>query len=249
METGKYILVPMSGHSKWSTIKHQKGINDARRGQLFSKLARAITIAAKVGGGNPDSNLKLRLAMDKAREANMPKENVERAVEKGKGAAGGTLQEVVYEGYGPGGVAILVEAATDNRNRTTQEIKSIFDKAEGSLGSPGSVSFQFEQKGLILVDSVNDKDKEEKTLKIIDIDGVDDVLEIKEGIEVYTSHSNLMKVKEEIEALGISVKSAELTFKPKTPLEVEEKKLDRIIKLINTLDEHDDTQKVYANLA
>lgn len=236
----------MSGHSKWSTIKHQKGVNDARRGQLFSKLARAITIAARIGGPNPDANLKLRLAMDKAREANMPKENVERAVEKGSGAGGGELQEVVYEGYGPGGVAILVEAATDNRNRTTQEIKSIFDKAEGALGTPGSVAFQFEQKGLILTSKGDNP--EETVLQLMEF-GVEDVVEIDGGIEVYTKPQDLMKVKEQIEQAGIVVTSAELTFKPTTPVEVDEAKMERIIKLINTLDEHDDTQKVYANLS
>lgn len=237
----------MSGHSKWATIKHQKGVNDAKRGNLFSKLAKAITIAAKIGGAIPEANLKLKIAIDRARESSMPKDNIERAIEKGSGGASGDLQEVVYEGYGPGGVAILVEAATDNRNRTGQEIKNIFSKAEGSLASPGSVAFQFEQKGLILVNS--DSDKEETMLKLMEVEGVEDVEEVDVGIEVYTSHNNLMRIKEEIEKAGIIVKSAELTFKPKIPLEVDESKIERIIKLITALDEHDDTQKVYANLA
>lgn len=236
----------MSGHSKWATIKHQKGVNDARRGQLFSKLARAITIAARIGGGNPDANLKLRLAMDKAREANMPKDNVERAIEKGTGAGGGDMQEAVYEGYGPGGVAILVEAATDNKNRTTQEIKSIFSRAEGSLATPGAVSFQFEQKGLILMQKQGDI--EETMLQLIDL-GAEDVNEIDEGIEVYTKPQDLFQVKTAIESAGFTVNSAELTFKPKTPVEVDPSKFDRIVKLVETLDEHDDVQKVYANLA
>lgn len=239
----------MSGHSKWATIKHQKGINDAKRGNLFSKLARAITIAAKTGGASPDANLKLKIAIDRAREASMPRENIDRAIDKGVGTGGVDLQEVVYEGYGPGGVAILVEAATDNRNRTTQEIKTIFDRAEGSLGSPGSVSFQFEQKGLMLVNSDSVSDGEEKMLKIMEIEGVEDVEETEGEIEVYTSHNNLMNVKEKIGNLGIRVKSAELIYKPKNPLKIDDTKLDRIVKLINALDEHDDTQKVYANLA
>lgn len=236
----------MSGHSKWATIKHQKGVNDARRGQLFSKLARAIAIAARIGGSNPDANLKLRLAMDKAKEANMPKDNVERAVEKGSGASGGDLQEVVYEGYGLYGVAILIEAATDNRNRTTQEIKNIFDKVGGSLGAPGSVAFQFEQKGLIRIDTEIDND--EKMLKIMEIEGVEDVSELESGIEVYTRPHDLMRIKDQLGTLGIVVSLSELTFKPKTPLEVDDDKIDRIIKLITVLDEHDDIQKVYTNL-
>ena len=236
----------MSGHSKWATIKHQKGINDARRGQLFSKLARAITIAARIGGPNPDANLKLRLAMDKAKEANMPKDNVVRAVEKGSGAGGGDLEEVMYEGYGLYGVAILVEATTDNRNRTTQEIKNIFDKAGGSLSAPGSVVFQFEQKGLIKIDT--DTDNDEKMLKIMEIEDVDDVSEFKSGIEVYTKPHDLMRIKDQIEFLGIAVFLAEFIFKSKTPLEIDDDKIDRIIKLITILDEHDDIQKEYTNL-
>ena len=239
----------MSGHSKWATIKHQKGINDAKRGNLFSKLARAITIAAKTGGAIPETNLKLKIAIDRARESSMPKDNIERAIEKGTGGASGDLQEVMYEGYGPGGVAILVEAATDNKNRTTQEIKNIFSKAEGSMATPGSVAFQFEQKGLIVIDRDRARDSEEIMLEIMEVDGIEDIVEAGESIEVYTKPQELMNVKDQIESKSIVVKSAELTFKPTTPLELEDSKIDRIIKLIQALDGHDDTQKVYANLA
>lgn len=237
----------MSGHSKWATIKHQKGINDAKRGNLFSKLARAITIAAKIGGAAPESNLKLKIAIDRARESSMPKDNIERAIEKGTGAASAGLQETIYEGYGPNGVAILVEAATDNKNRTTAEVKSIFARAEGSLASPGAVAFQFEHKGLIVIDK--DKDTEEQMLKIMEIDNVDDVVEGENVIEVYTKHQGLFNVKSALENAGFVIKTAELTFKPKTPLELEDNKIDRIIKLVEALDELDDVQKVYANLA
>lgn len=236
----------MSGHSKWSTIKHQKGINDAKRGNLFSKLARAITIAAKIGGINPEGNLKLKIAIDRARESSMPRENIDRAVDKGSGTSGGDLQEVIYEGYGPGGVAILVEAATDNKNRTGQEIKNIFSKSEGTLSSPGAVAFQFDQKGLILTEKGSSS--EDTMLKLMEVENVEDVEEVELGIEVYTGHTTLAKAREEIEKIGIKVKSAELTYKPKTPLKIDEQKMERIIRLINTLEDHDDTQKVYVNL-
>ncbi len=238
----------MSGHSKWSTIKRAKGANDAKRGQLFSKLARLITISAKQGGPDVNGNLKLRMAVDKARAANMPKDNVERAIAKGSGAEGGAgLQEVIYEGYGPGGVAILVEAATDNKNRTTQEVKNILEKNGGSMGTPGSVAFQFEHKGLIVTEK--DKDKgEDQMLSIMDME-VDDVVDVENELEVYTKPADLFKVKEQLEAAGINVKSAELTYVAKTPLELDESKVNTIIRVIDLLDDHEDVQKVYANLA
>jgi YebC/PmpR family DNA-binding regulatory protein len=237
----------MSGHSKWSTIKRAKGANDAKRGQLFSKLARLITIAAKQGGPDVNGNLKLRMAVDKARASNMPKDNVERAIAKGSGADGGAeLHEVMYEGYGPGGVAILVEAATDNKNRTTQEVKNILEKNGGSMGTPGSVAFQFEHKGQIFVEK--GPNAEEEMLTIMDLN-VDDVVEAEDGIEVYTKPNELFQIKEQLEAAGITVKSAELTYVAKTPLELDEAKVATIVRVIDLLDEHDDIQKVYANLA
>lgn len=239
----------MSGHSKWSTIKRAKGANDAKRGQIFSKLARAITISAKQGGSDPNANPKLRLLVDKARSSNMPKENIERAIEKGSGAGGAdSLQEVVYEGYGPGGVAILIEAATDNKNRTTAEIKSMLDKHGGSMGTPGSVAFQFEQKGLILIEKNSTSSVEDTMLTIMDLE-VDDVVDAEDGLEVYTKPNLLFQIKEGIESTGFNVKSAELTFTPKNALSVDESKINNVIKLIDLLDEHDDVQKVWANLA
>lgn len=236
----------MSGHSKWSTIKRQKGANDARRGLLFSKLARAITLAAKQGGGDPAANFKLRLVMDKGREANMPKENIDRALRSAAGKLAGELYEVAYEGYGPGGVAIMVEAATDNKNRTAQEIKNIFERGEGSLGTPGSVSYQFEPKGLLLVDKgVN---AEETTLNLMEVGGVEEVEEVEDGIEVRVRPNEVFQVKERIEQSGLSVKSAEVTMEPKTPLSLEPDKESKALKLIENLDEHEDVQRVYANL-
>lgn len=233
----------MSGHSKWSTIKHQKGATDAKRGRLFSKLVRAISIAAKQGGPNPDSNLHLRLAMDQAKAANMPKENIERALERAAGAGEGELQEVLYEGYGPGGTAILVEAATDNKNRTTQEIKNIFERGGGSLGAPGSVSFQFERAGQIIVDGKG----EDLILKLIDL-GTEDIEEVEDGIEIYVKPGELFRMKEKIEQAEISVKSAELVYNPKTSTNVPESIQSRVVRLLESLDEHDDVQKVYTNV-
>lgn len=236
----------MSGHSKWSTIKRAKAVTDAKRGQLFSKITRAITLAAKQGGPDFNANVRLRILIDQARSANMPKENIERAIDKATGAGNGGLEEVVYEGYGPGGVAILVEAATDNKNRTTQEVKSIFDRSGGSLGTPGSVVYQFEQRGLIVIEKGADSD--DTMLKLIDL-GAEDVEAVEDGIEVYTKPGDLFKTKEMIEQVGMVVKSAELMFSPKTPLALTDSdKEQKVLKLIEALDEHEDVQKVYANL-
>lgn len=235
----------MSGHSKWSTIKRQKGMVDAKRGQLFSKLARAITLAAKQGGTDVAANLKLRMAVDKARGSNMPKENIDRALRTAAGKLG-ELQEVVYEGYGPGGVAILVEAATDNRNRTTQEIKNIFERGEGSLGSPGSVAYQFEQRGQIVVEKGEDPD--ERMLQIIDL-GVEDVHEVEDAIEVHTKPGEVFKTKEALENTGILVGSAELVFTPKNTVDLPEDKQAKVLKLLENLDDNENVQRVFANLA
>lgn len=232
----------MSGHSKWSTIKRQKGATDAKRGRLFSKLVRAISIAAKLGGPNPNSNLHLRLAMDQAKAANMPKENIERALRSAQGKLEGELQEVLYEGYGPGGTAILVEAATDNKNRTTQEIKNIFERGGGSLGTPGSVSFQFAREGQIVVGGKG----EELMLQLIDL-GAEDIEEVEDGIEIYIKPAELFRMKEKIEQARIPVKSTELVYSPKISKNVPESVQSRVVRLLETLDEHDDVQKVYTN--
>lgn len=237
----------MSGHSKWSTIKRAKGVNDAKRGQVFSKLARAITVAVKLGGSDSNGNIKLREVIDKARSVNMPKENVERAIAKGAGNDGGiALQEVVYEGYGPGGIAILIEATTDNKNRTTQEIKNLLEKNGGSMGTPGSVVFQFDHKGQIFVEK--SPNTEEEMLTIIDLD-VDDVVEVEDGIEIYTKPGELYHTRTKLEEAGIKVKSTELTFVPKNPLELDDSKSGSVIRLLELIDENEDVQKVYANLA
>lgn len=237
----------MSGHSKWSTIKRQKGVNDAKRGLLFSKLARAITLSAKQGGTDPTANIKLRLAMDKARGSNMPKENIERAVDKAREAAGGELFEATYEGYGPGGVAVLVEAATDNKNRTAQEIKNIFEKWEGSLGVPGSVSYQFEPKGLIVIGKGANSD--EMILSLMEVEGVEDVEEVEDEIEVHVKPSEVFQVRGRAEEAGMAVKSAEITMLPKTLISLDADKENKVLKLIENLDDHEDVQKVYANIS
>lgn len=234
----------MSGHSKWSTIKRQKETTDAKRGQLFSKLSRAIGIAAKQGGANPDTNLRLRVAIEQAKSFNMPKENIERVLKQAQEKSQ-NLEEALYEGYGPGGVAILVEAATDNKNRTAQEIKNIFERGGGSLGTPGSVAFQFEQKGLILVEKGGNV--EEKMLKLIDL-GAEDIEEVEDGIEVYTKPGEVFALKEMFEKEGIGIKSAELIYKPRTMSLVGQDTAGKVLKLVEALDGHDDVQRVYTNV-
>lgn len=235
----------MSGHSHYATIKHQKGLKDAQKGKLFSKFARAITIAAKTGGGgDPSSNYKLRMAIDTARASNMPKDNIERAISKA--ASGGeSLEEVVYEGFGPDGIAVIVEAATDNRNRTAQEIKNIFERGGGNLGGPGSVAFNFDQKGLIVVAKSGDAD--EQTLSLIDA-GADDVEETDEGIEVYVVPDKLSEKSKAIESLGYQIISSELIMKPKMYVEVSDAaKAQKLLSFIDKFDESEDVQKVFSN--
>ncbi len=222
----------MSGHSHYATTHRQKELKDAAKGQIFSRLARAITIAAKSGGGpNPDSNFKLRIAIDKARAVSMPKENIERAIAKAEGG-GEALEEVLYEGFGPGGVFILVEAATDNRNRTNSEIKNLFDKNGGKMGSPGSVSFNFDPKGLLIIKKEVDVD--EQILKLID-KGADDVKETGDEIEVYMSP-------DKIEMFG-----AELIQKPKTFQKIEGETVEKVEKFLENLENYEDVQKVFTN--
>lgn len=238
------ITLEMSGHSHYSTIKRQKEANDAARGQIFSKLTRAISIAVKTGGGSsPDSNYKLRVAIDKARALNMPKVNVERAISKGTG--GGALEEVTYEGFGPEGVAVMVEVATDNRNRSGQEIKNIFEKKGGSLAGPGAVSFNFEPRGFLIVKK--DKNTEEQMLTLIDLD-VEDMEETNDGIEVYVDADVLSQTREKLENKGFKVISTELVQKPKNYQSItEEKKANKILSFLDSLEKHDDVQKVFAN--
>ncbi|OGM24666.1 hypothetical protein A2627_02610 [Candidatus Woesebacteria bacterium RIFCSPHIGHO2_01_FULL_39_28] len=235
----------MSGHSHYATIKRQKGLKDAQKGNVFSKLGRAITIAAKEGGGpDPDSNFKLRVAVEKARQANMPKENIERAISKASG--GEVLEEVFYEGFGPGGVGVIVEVATDNRNRTGQEIKNLFEKAGGRLGGPGSVSFNFEPKGLILVRK--QKNLESQILTLIDL-GAEDVEETENDVEVYVSPEKLASVRKVVEEKGFEVTSSELIQKPKNFVTVSSsEEAKKTISFLDNFNDHDDVQKVFANL-
>jgi len=234
----------MSGHSKWSTIKHKKEATDKVRGKVFAKLGRAISVAIKTGGGNnPDTNHKLRMAIDIAKQANMPKANVERALAK---SDGGTLEEVVYEGFGPKGIAVMVEVATDNRNRTAQELKTAFERGGGNLAGPGAVSFNFEQKGLILIGKQTDL--EDQMLQLID-QGVDDVEEVNEGVEAYVAPGQLALVKTKLESNGFSIISSELFQKPKSLVSVHDRQdAEKTIKFLNTLEDHDDVLKVFANV-
>lgn len=236
----------MSGHSKWATIKRQKEVADKQRGKIFSKLTRAITIAAHEGGASTEMNFKLRLAIEKAKQANMPKENIERAIKKGTGEiAGERWEEVTFEGYGPEGVGVIVETLTDNRNRTTAEIKNIFERGGGSLASPGAVSFQFKKKGLIIVEKAQNKD--EQVLRIIDL-GVVDVEEVDDVIEVYTLPERLGEMRQKIEKEGFRVKEAELMMQPTSPLVIEDsQKAQKILGFMENLEESEDVQKIWAN--
>src|SRR3989344_2036346 len=226
----------MSGHSHYATIKRQKEAKDAARGNLFSKLARAITIATKSGGGpDPDSNFKLRVVMDAARAANMPKENIERAISKASGPE--TLEEVTYEGYGPSGVAVVVEAATDNRNRTGQEIKNIFERGGGSLAGPGSVAFNFEPKGLILLKKANKV--EEQMLKLIDV-GVDDIQETDDALEVYVSPDKLSEIRTKLIDQGYDITTSEIIRRAKNFQIVEDPSAaKKVLDFLEVLEEQD----------
>ena len=237
----------MSGHSKWAQIKRSKGVLDARRGQVFTKLAREITVAARQGLPDPDANFRLRLAVQKAREANMPTDNIERAIKRAAGLEGGAaFEEITYEGYGPGGAAILVAVTTDNRNRAAAEIRSNFTRAGGSMGAAGSVAWLFEPKGVIVVEP-KDKDPEEMALQAIDL-GADDVKTEDGSIEVYTEPSNLEEVREGIARTGAEVLSAEASMVPKTTVKLDDHAAIKVLKLMDRLEELDDVQKVYTNV-
>ena len=236
----------MSGHSKWSQIKRQKGANDAKRGAVFTKVGREITIAARQGGGDPDGNYRLRLAVDKARAVNMPADNIKRAIERAIGGGESEqYEEIVYEGYGPGGVAILVEAATDNRNRTAADIRSIFAKAGGQLAGSGSVAWQFEPRGIIVL-SRNGNDPDELALTAIDA-GADDIDAEGDPIEVMAAPGDLESVRQHLEEAGVAIESAEIAMQPKTTIEVEASQARQNLRLIEMLEDHDDVQRVTAN--
>jgi YebC/PmpR family DNA-binding regulatory protein len=237
----------MSGHSKWSSIKHKKGAQDAKRGQLFSKLSRAIIVAAREGGADPHANATLAAAIQKARDNSMPKDNIERAIARGAGAAGegDAYETVTYEGYGPNGVAVLVEALTDNRNRTAADVRHVFAKHDGNLGASGVVAWLFERKGVVLVADTVDED--EVMLVAADA-GADDVRHEGTSYEVTCSPDELTTVRAALEGMGIEVEAAELTMLPKTTVQIEDEAAARkLLRLMDALEENDDVQDVYAN--
>ncbi len=239
----------MSGHSKWSTIKHKKGAADAKRGKIFSKLAKAITSAARQGGGNPDMNLKLQYAIDSAKSENMPKDNIERAIQKGTGElnADSALYECLYEGYGPNGVAVMAEILTDNKNRTAAEVRKIFEMSGGNLGESGCVSWMFQQKGVITVDS---GEIEEDKLMVLVIDAGCDDLQVEDGkYEIDCETKDFNNVKKVLQAQGVKIESAEISWIPNSLIELDEAKGRKIISLMEKLENHDDVQNVYANFS
>src|SRR5688572_2946661 len=236
----------MAGHSKWASIKHKKKAVDAKRGALFTKLTRAITVAAREGGGDPEGNPSLALAIQKAKDASMPKDNIERAIAKGTGADSDAdaIETVVYEGYGPGGVAVLVEALTDNRNRTGSEVRHTFTKSGGNLGEPGSVAWQFEKKGTVVVDA--ERYSEDDLMPAIEA-GAEDIAGDEGVWEIVAAPADLTAVREALEQAGIEIQNAELSQRPTTRVQVEEGDVGKLMRLIEQLEEHDDVNAVHAN--
>jgi YebC/PmpR family DNA-binding regulatory protein len=236
----------MSGHSKWAQIKRQKGANDVKRGAMFTKMGREIAVAARAGGADPDGNFRLRLAIERARAVNMPADTIKRAIEKATGSGEGEqYEEITYEGYGPGGVAILVEAATDNRNRTAADVRSIFSKAGGQLAGAGSVAWQFEPRGVITL-APNQGDMEQLELSAIDA-GADDIDSAADQVEVYTKPNELEEVRRNLEHAGVKIESAELSMIAKNMIDLDEGKARQALRLVELLEEQDDVQRVTAN--
>ena len=240
------VSTPMSGHSHWAGIKHKKGAVDAKRGKLFSKLSKAIIVAARHGGGDPDANLKLRYAIDKARQASMPKDNIDRAVKKGTGELeGGSLAEIVYEGYGPHSVAVICEILTDNRNRTAGEIRKMFEVSGGNLGQTGCVAWMFERKGLFVVDAKHVE--EDRLLEVVLEAGADDVNNVEGMFEVTCDPAQFQAVREALENARIPTDVAELSQIPSTTVDLNADQGRKVLRFMEALDEHDDVQNVYAN--
>jgi YebC/PmpR family DNA-binding regulatory protein len=240
------ISATVSGHSKWSQIKRQKGVADAKRGNVFTKMAREIMVSTKEGGADPNANFRLRLAMDRARGVNMPKDIIQRAIERGTGGGeGAQMESVVYEGYGPAGVSVMVEAATDNRNRTAPEIRAAFSRHGGKLGESGSVQWLFEQKGVIEIDAPGDS-ADEVSLTAIDA-GAEDVQTEQGLVTVYTAPRDFERVKKAIEAAGIKIASAELSMRPTSTVRVDANAAQTLLRLVDALEDLDDVQKVHAN--
>ncbi|MDX6444169.1 MAG: hypothetical protein QOH71_1243 [Blastocatellia bacterium] len=236
----------MSGHSKWHSIKHKKGATDAKRGKLFTKFIKEITVAARTGGGDPDANARLRKAILDAKAGNMPNDTIDRAVRRGTGAEEGVnYEEITYEGYGPGGVALLIESVTDNRNRTVAEIRHMFSKNGGNLGEAGSVGWLFEKKGYIVVDKA--AKPEEELFEIAIEAGADDLREDGDNFEIITSPENFEKVQTAIKSAGIEPQMAEVSMVPQTYVKLEGSSAQQMLRLMETIEDHDDVQKVYAN--
>jgi YebC/PmpR family DNA-binding regulatory protein len=236
----------MSGHSKWSSIKHRKAAADAKRGQQFTKLARAITVAAREGGGDTEANPALATAVQKARDASMPKDNIQRAIDRGTGAGAdaAAIERVVFEGYGPGGAAILVEALTDNRNRTSAEIRHTFSKHGGSLGEPGSVAWIFDKRGVIVVDA--ERYGEDDLIAAIDA-GAEDVQQDGDLLKVITDPTDLTAVRDALEGAEVEIQSSDLTMEPRSVVDVDESAARPLLRLLDALEEHDDVNEVHAN--
>ncbi|RKZ31379.1 YebC/PmpR family DNA-binding transcriptional regulator [bacterium] len=236
----------MSGHSKWASIKHKKAATDAKRGKIFTKIIKEITVAARTGGGDPDGNPRLRTAIEAAKAANMPKSNIENAIKKGTGELPGvTYEEAVYEGYGPGGVALLIETLTDNKRRTVAEIRHILEKHNGNLGETGCVGWMFDRVGLIRVpkEGVSEDELFEKAVEA----GAYDVLDGDDFWEIYTEETKMEDIKKSIEESGLPVESAERTAKPQSYVKVEGKDAEKLLKIMDKLEDHDDVQNVYSN--
>jgi len=237
----------MSGHSKWSTIKRKKGANDAKRGKIFTRLIKEITVAARSGGGDPEGNPRLRSAIISAKAENMPKDNIARAIKKGTGEiAGEVYDEILYEGYGPGGVAVLVECMTDNRNRTVADVRHYFTKSNGNLGESGCVAWMFEKKGLILVDKETTSEEElmDQALEA----GAEDIVEEDSEFQIFTAPEELDDVRDALEEAGVAFLEASVSMIPKNTVDVTEEKVGRaLLKLLENLEDHEDVQNVHAN--
>lgn len=237
----------MSGHSKWSTIKHAKGINDARRGKLFTKLTKEIIVAVKQGGPDPESNFKLRMAMQRAKDQNLPGDTIDRAVKRasGEGSDGAQMVETTYEGYGPGGIAILVEVLTDNKNRTVSDVRSTLSKSGGNLANAGAVAWQFDQKGVVIAESDADT-AEDLALAAIDAGAID--FDTDDGVvSFYSTPSDLEGIREALNGVGASIRSSELSMVPQNTVPLDEKEAVRTLKLLDQLEDLDDVQRVYSN--
>lgn len=236
----------MSGHSKWSSIKHKKGTTDAKRGKLFTKLIKEITVAARMGGGDPDANPRLRTAIATARTENMPKDNIKKAIKKGTGETGDvTYEEIYYEGYGPGGAAVLVESLTDNKKRTVADIRYIFSKSGGGLGEAGCVAWMFEKKGLFVFEKK--ETDEEALMEVVLNTGAEDIGEEESTLEVITATEDFERVKKALDENNMRYSLAEITMIPKSTVKIEDKQAEQMLRLMDSLEDSDDVQKVYSN--